>query len=135
MIARIRRELCALRDDAPGVRFEHGFDRTRVRNPAIRTGLVSLGFVLMATAAVTFFVPGPNFVLVLAGLALVTGQSRHGARLLDRLELGARRWRRRVWRPYTHKTAVIVLAVLVAAALAAGIAWFLYVREMTPYVQ
>ena len=135
MASRIRRELRALRDDEPGARFENGYERTHMRNKVLRMVVLALGVVLMASAAVTFFLPGPNFVLVLAGLALIAGQSRTIARLVDRAEVAGRRWHEHVWLPYGHKAAAKVLAVLVVCSGAAATTWYLYSRDMVPYLQ
>ena len=117
----IRQELRKLRDAEPGERFEAGYERTKVDNRVLRTSLVVLGFVLMVTAAVTFWVPGPNFVLVLAGLALVGGQSRTVAKLMDRGEVAVRRWNDEHWDPYPHKKPVVALLWLAFAAAVVGL--------------
>ena len=135
MASRIRRELRALRDDEPGARFENGYERIHLRNKVLRMVVLALGVVLMASAAVTFVLPGPNFVLVLVGLALIAGQSRTIARLIDRAEVAGRRWHEHVWLPYGHKSAAKVVAALVVCSGAAAIAWYLYSREMIPYLQ
>ncbi|MCW2962257.1 MAG: hypothetical protein JWM25_1092 [Thermoleophilia bacterium] len=131
---RIRAELDLLRDDEPGRRFESGFDRTHVRNQALRLTLVTVGVLFMATAMATFWLPGPNFVLVLAGLALVGGQSRFVARALDRVEVAARRWHRDVWEPYERKSAVLTVFGLVLAILVALIAWYAWQRGWIPFL-
>lgn len=123
MAGRIRQEFEALKAAPPGRRFESGYERTHVRNRVLRLALVVLGVVLMVAAAVTFFLPGPNFVLVFAGLALVGGQSRHVARAMDRGEVGWRRWHSTVWEPYQHKRALGATAVVVVAAAAVGLYW------------
>ncbi|MCW2925051.1 MAG: hypothetical protein JWM98_2455 [Thermoleophilia bacterium] len=132
MANRFTRELRELRDAPPGTRFQEGNERTRVDNRALRVVLVVLGFALMVAAAVTFWVPGPNFVLVLAGLALVGGQSQTVARAMDRGEVRARRWNTEVWDPYPHKGRVRVLGALVFAAVVALLAWVAYRQGWLP---
>ena len=128
----IRNELKQLRHAEPGRRFENGYERTKVDNRVLRISLVVLGFTLMAAAAVTFWVPGPNFVLVLAGLALVGGQSRTVAKLLDRGEVRARRWNEERWDPYPHKKrAIAIIWIVVVAALAAAV-WLAHRQGWLP---
>jgi hypothetical protein len=131
---RIRTELRLLRDDEPGERFQSGFARTHVRNYALRMFLVSLGVALMLAAAATFWLPGPNFVLVLAGLALVGGQSRLVARGMDHLEVTARRWNDDVWTPYERKGALLGALAITGAILIALAAWYAWQRGWIPFV-
>jgi hypothetical protein len=114
-LQRIRRELRTIREDRPGVRFEATHERHRIRNHAVRVTVIGLGCSLMVLAAATFWVPGPNFVIVLAGLALVAGQWRMVARLMDRGEVAARRWHLERWEPMPRWRQRIVLFVLWAA--------------------
>lgn len=112
---RIRRELRTIGDDQPGRRFEATHERHRIRNHAVRFTVIGLGCTLMVVAATTFWVPGPNFVLVLAGLALVSGQWRMVAKLLDRGEVAARRWNDQTWDPmprWRKRTILLVLWAL-----------------------
>lgn len=132
MANRFSRELRELRDAEPGTRFEEGFERTRVDNHVLRTFLVVLGFGLMITAAVTFWVPGPNFVLVLAGLGLVGGQSLIVARLMDRGEVAARRWHHERWEPYPHKGRVKVLGAALFASAVGLLGWLAYEQGWLP---
>lgn len=116
---RIRKELRTIGDDQPGRRFEATHERHRIRNHAVRITVIGLGCTLMVVAAATFWIPGPNFLLVLAGLALVAGQWRMVARLLDRGELAARRFNDETWEPMSRwrKRLVIVIAWTVFALL------------------
>ena len=116
MLRKFRHELRTLRDAEPGTRFELGHERTRIDNHVLRLFMVGVGVALMFTAAVTFWLPGPNFVLVFAGLVLVGGQSETVARWMDRGEVLARRWHRDVWAPYPHKVAVRLLGAPTSSA-------------------
>ncbi|MCW2920205.1 MAG: hypothetical protein JWL76_79 [Thermoleophilia bacterium] len=128
----IRNELKQLRAAPPGRRFETGYERTKVDNRVLRISLIALGFALMVTAAVTFWVPGPNFVLVLAGLALVGGQSRTVAKLIDRGEVAGRRWNQERWDPYPHKKRAITIIWIVVIALLAGAVWLAHRQGWLP---
>lgn len=121
-----------LRTDPPGRRFRDGHERLRIDNRALRWLVLCVGFGLMVVAAVTFWLPGPNFVLVLAGLALISGQSRLVASGLDKLEVGSRRWNDEHWDPYPHKRAVITALVVLGLLLVAAVGWLAYERGWLP---
>jgi len=124
MANRLTREMRELRAAEPGERFQAGYHRTKVDSRIMRVSLVVLGIALMVAAAVTFWLPGPNFVLVFAGLALVGGQSETVARVMDHGEVAARRWHSQRWKPYPHKTrAKAVIALIVATLVGLGV-WF-----------
>jgi len=124
----IRGELRKIRRAEPGGRFEETHERHRISNQVVRFSVIALGLLLMVASAVTFWVPGPNFVLVLAGLALVSGQWRAVAKLLDRGEVAARRWNEQTWDPMPlwRKRLVLFVLWLVGATIAAALAWFSY---------
>ena len=125
---RIRTELRKIRAERPGERFEATHERHRIANHAIRVTVIAIGCGVMVAAAFTFWVPGPNFVVVLAGLALVAGQWRGAARLLDRGEVAVRRWHDHVWEPLPRRRKLVVLTIawLVGASIAVAmfaLAW------------
>lgn len=111
---RIRRELDELKGAEPGRRFESGHDRHRVGNSVLRLTIIAIGLTMVTLGALTFWLPGPQIVVVLLGLALIAGQWRFIARTLDRGELGLRRVRSERWEPLSHRRK--------RAAL--GAAWF-----------
>ena len=123
MFKGIRRELRTLRSTRPGTRFEGAHDRHRVDNRILRWSLIAIGIALVLVGALTFWIPGPNFVIVLGGLALVAAQWRFVARQLDRGEVSARRWNDEHWDPYPHKRRVIAFTWLIVAALVVTGVW------------
>lgn len=59
--------------------------------------VVGLGLLLLALGLVMLVLPGPGVLVGFAGAALIAGESRPAARLLDRIDLGlSRAWAR--WR-------------------------------------
>lgn len=133
-LARIRRELHRIRAEDPGERFERTHERHRIRNHALRITLITFGCVVMVLAAVTFWVPGPNFVIVLAGLALVAGQWRAAARMLDRGELAIRHWHQHTWEPMPRwrKRLALFVSWLVGACTAVALAYLSYRQGVLP---
>lgn len=128
MPSSIRRTLAQIRAADPGTRFRLANARTRADRGLSRLALVAVGITVMVVSAVTFWIPGPNIVLVLAGLALVAGQSLRVATVLDHAELRAYRWKRERWDPWPHRRAAIGAAgVVVASCVAAG-GWFAWRR-------
>lgn len=120
-MGRIRNELRQVREAEPGTRFEATHERHRIRNHALRVTVIAIGCALMVLAAVTFWVPGPNFVIVLAALALVAGQWRLVARLLDRGEVAARSWHEHRWEPMPRwRKRLAVLGMWLAGACVAA---------------
>lgn len=119
-----RRELREFRESRPGTRFERGHERQRADNRLLRWTLIAFGISMVFGGALTFWVPGPNFVVVVAGLALVATQWRFVARRLDALEVVARRWNEEHWDPYPHKRRVIAIAWIVVATIVALAIWF-----------
>jgi len=133
-MGRFRRQLDHVRDAEPGTRFVGVFERSHVRNFALRIALLGVGFLLVVAAAVTFWLPGPNWVLVAAGLVIACGQSHFVARNLDRLELFARRMHDEHWVPYRHKRALLTSLALVGLVAAALLAWYAYRRHWIPFL-
>lgn len=119
-VNRIRHELNLVRAAQPGTRFEAGHERHRIHNHALRMLVIGIGCVLMVSAAATFWMPGPNFVVVLASLVLVAGQWRAVARRLDRGEVVARRWHGERWIPLPRwRKRLAVFAMWLAGACVA----------------
>lgn len=131
---RIRREISALRASEPGQRFIEANGRHQIRRHEIRVVVISVGVLLMVGATATFWLPGPQFLLVVLGLAIVGGQSERTARTIDRLELHSRSWHERRWVPMPRwrKSLIIFVMWLWGMAVALGISWFTWLGEMLP---
>lgn len=94
MLQRIKTSWRALRDDLPGRRFERRYDRRQRSGQRLsRLLYVGTGFVLLLAGLCFMVLPGPGIPIFLAGAALVAGESRYLACLLDRMELWLRRRR------------------------------------------
>ncbi len=52
---------------------------------------VTLGFILIPVGMALWVLPGPGWLTIFAGLALLAGQSRWTSRLLDKTELRIRK--------------------------------------------
>lgn len=80
--------------DPPGKRFARRHERVSGGGGHVLGRVVrgTLGVVLVLIGIVFMALPGPGFVPVLAGLALLAGESERLARALDRAELRVRGW-------------------------------------------
>jgi hypothetical protein len=132
MFEGIRRELRALRESDPGSRFQGGHDRHRVGNHVGRLLLIGLGLALVLGGMLTFWLPGPQFVVILAGVAIIAAQWKAVASRLDRLEVWVRRWHDTRWEPYPHKRPVLAAIWIGVIAVVALVAWVAWSRDWLP---
>lgn len=114
ILTRLRQHWTAFRDDAPGERFRHQYERMRRERAGLVVSAVVLGTLLVAFGVVLLFVPGPGLLLVVFGLALIASVSRPLATLLDRGEPIARRGARRVRTAWQSASVAAKLAASVA---------------------
>jgi putative transmembrane protein PGPGW len=82
-----------------GARFRAHYDRLQQRPHLMRTLIViGLGLLLIALGLALLVLPGPGLLIGFVGAALIAGESRWAARLLDRMDLcltrAYSRWRR-----------------------------------------
>lgn len=71
-----------------GARFRAHYDRLQQRPHLMRTLLViGVGLLLLALGLVMLVVPGPGLLVGFVGAALIAGESRWAARVLDRVDL------------------------------------------------
>ena len=126
MIDTLRTDLRLLRDDEPGERFSHRYERHRGSSRAGRVTRVIIGTVLALAGVLMLVLPGPAVVVIPLGLAMVFGEVEFGARFLDRAELWLRRHGRALrgrWRRSRHKRLIAVLAAIVALAAIGAAGW------------
>ena len=79
---------------APGRRFAQRYERLHQASRALagRVLRAMAGVVLIVVGIIFMPLPGPGFVPVLAGAALLAGESLRVAHWLDRAELRVRGW-------------------------------------------
>lgn len=128
----IRRELQALRTARPGTRFQRSHERHKVDNRVLRWSLIVFGIGVALVGALTFWIPGPNFVIVLTGLIIVAAQWRFVARQLDRGEVVARRLNDEHWDPYPHKRWLVFTTWLAVVTTACIVLWLASARGWIP---
>ncbi len=123
MIGRLKGEWEEFKESKPGKRFKERY-RRRQQAPghaAKRILLVLLGSVIALGSLFTAPLPGPGFVTVFLGLAILAGEFLPAARFLDWSEVRLRQlWRitLNVWRTGPlGKAAVVVVAAILAAAV------------------
>jgi len=94
VFAAMKRRLRKFTAAPRGQRFRAHYDRMQQRPHLVRTLLVvGSGLLLLALGMVMLVLPGPGLLVGFAGAALIAGESRPAARLLDRIDL----WLSRVW--------------------------------------
>jgi uncharacterized protein (TIGR02611 family) len=83
--------------ERPGQRFAQRYARQRRRHagPLRRAARMATGVVLVIVGVIFLPLPGPGFVPILLGGAMLAGESLRIARALDRAELRVRHWLRR----------------------------------------
>lgn len=123
-----------LRADEPGKRFERAHERHRISSAPIRILAIIFGLGIAVSGAVTFWLPGPNIVLVVGGLGIVSAQWRAFARLLDWMELRAKYMRDHWWRPLpkTIKRLIALVLWLAFTAACLGVLYLVWQAGLLP---
>ena len=89
-----KKEWRILRENPPGRRFQarYSYRRFESSSPTWKKVLiVALGIALIPIGMALWFLPGPGWLTIFAGLALLAGQSKWISRLLDRTEVWLRK--------------------------------------------
>ena len=129
MLATLRQEWRGFKRGRPGHRFEKRYERNQDAESSqswfLRLLKPTVAIILFAGGIVLCFIPGPGLPLIIIGAGLLADESRSVARVMDWLEVRARKvitWGRNWWdhasKPAKH--AVIVLALLTAGGMAYG---------------
>jgi uncharacterized protein (TIGR02611 family) len=115
-----------LKRGKPGRRFQSVYEAQQKSRRAAwaRPLWMAVGTVIMAVGVVALPAPGPGFLVIGLGAALVARESRAAARLLDWIELRLRdawAWLKDAWAmaPWPVK----VLTVLICGATAVALGW------------
>ena len=95
-LAHVKAEWVLFKHDPPGVRFRKHRERMLHRSKKAKAAALVAGCILLAGGVVMLFIPGPGLLVIFFGLGLLASQSPRLARLLDRLEVRARRLGRHV---------------------------------------
>lgn len=97
MLDKLKKHWAALRAGKPGERFfKHYQQRREAHASSLRHILILCAGALIALAGLVLMpAPGPGMVVVAGGAALLAGESKMVAKLLDRIELAARKLIRR----------------------------------------
>lgn len=124
MIGRLKGNWQEFKEGEPGHRFQARYHRRRQDEQGhalLRIFNIGLGSVIAVGSLALAPLPGPGFLTVFLGLAIVAGELLYAARFLDWCELwirGLTRFIRRVWRMgIAGKVAVTVVALILAAGL------------------
>lgn len=120
----------------PGHRFQDRYERAKRErrkggNPWQRIVTLTAGIVCLAIGVVLAVIPGPAIPFFFLAGGLFGTESRLIARLMDWIEVRARKfaaWARRHWRPLPRAAKVALMVV--GACCSAGMAYLSY-RMMT----
>ena len=102
MFEGLKKEWRVLRENPPGMRFQarHRYRKVESPSPAWKKILViALGFALIQIGMALWFLPGPGWLTILAGLALLAGYWEWTSRFLD----GAEMWLRRTLARFSRR--------------------------------
>ncbi|HEX9951199.1 MAG TPA: PGPGW domain-containing protein [Rubricoccaceae bacterium] len=131
MFERLKRQWHDLKEAKPGHRFQDQYERKQKagRSTARKGAIVAAGIVVLAAGVFLLPAPGPGFIVVALGAAMVAQESLAAARMADTTEVwlrGLAAWGIRLWRGSTGGgKGLIVLVALTLAGLAAWAAYYL----------
>ena len=103
MFTRLRKQWRYMKHARPGRRFQARYElrRRQHANPLWKPLYLILGTVLFLTGVVLLVAPGPGFLLLFFGAAMIAEESLWFARAFDALEVKVRRLAARTRRRYT----------------------------------
>jgi uncharacterized protein (TIGR02611 family) len=129
MFRKLKQEWAILARSAPGKRFQNRYHRRKNRRGSaiVRVLYLAVGITLFAFGLVLLLAPGPGFLVIFLGGAMIAEESLLVARALDWAELRLRAllaWMQRAWKKASGilKTLVVTAATVGAAA----IGWLAY---------
>lgn len=135
MFDRLTRHWHELRQGEPGRRFVEEYHRRQAaaRSPARRGGVLVSGVFVLVAGVFFLPAPGPGFLVIALGAAMVAQESLVAARAADWTEVRARRlvaWALRVWHEGSlFSRGLVALGALgIAAAAGWGAYWFVFLR-------
>jgi uncharacterized protein (TIGR02611 family) len=128
MIEKAKETWRCFKESKPGHRFQDHHRRQQQGSDGrsylrIFFGIIG-GFLVVVGGVVAVPGPGPGWLIILLGLAMLAGESLVLARLLDRLEVRMRGLTRRVagtWRTSPALVKVSIVVAILACATAIGI--------------
>ncbi len=93
MFEDLKTDWMVLRDNPPGQRFKARYRYRKHESPppaGKRMFKIILGASLLPAGVLLWFIPGPGWLTIFVGLALLAGESEGLSRFLDRSEMAAR---------------------------------------------
>lgn len=129
MVSTLKQQWVVLARSAPGKRFQDRYERRSERrgNTFVRVLYLAIGIALFALGLVLLIAPGPGFLLIFVGGALIAEESLLFAKGLDRAELRLRAllgWVSRAWKRASGVLKTLVVTAAAVGAAAAG--WAAY---------
>lgn len=94
MFEQLKKDWRIVRENRPGDRFQARYRYREYQSPSSglkRVLKIIFGMALIPLGILLWFVPGPGWLVIFIGLALLAGRSKMLSRLLDRAELFVRK--------------------------------------------
>jgi hypothetical protein len=117
----MKEELRRFRADGPGRRFLNHHERARAHRTwwkvAVRVGTGTLSIIW---GIALWVLPGPGWLFVIFGLALLAGVSRRISRFMDAAEVRVRGLLGKAKRSWRRSSVAVKAAIIVATVAAAG---------------
>ena len=129
MLGRLRKQWEYMARARPGRRFQARYEHRRHRHasPLWKPLYLLLGTVFLLAGLVLLFAPGPGFLFLFVGGAMIAEESLWGARAFDALEVKLRAFAGGCRKTWKRASAALKTAIVAgAAALAAAAGWGAY---------
>lgn len=131
MFDQLRAHLREFSDAPPGTRFCDRQQRHRGTPRVQRALAFGAGGLLLVAGVLMLVFPGPGLLVLVLGLALVSGESRRASQVLDRLDVAGhrasnavrRRWRRLPRHMRAPIGALLFVLVIAFTATCTWLAW------------
>ena len=91
MFQHIKNDWTALQQSEPGHRFQDRYNRRHAEDSGLKKFwgpvIIGIGLLIIGVGILLLVIPGPGWVTITLGLALIAGESLMLAKILDVLEL------------------------------------------------
>lgn len=99
MFEELKTDWRIIRENPPGRRFQARYRYRKIDSPlspAKRIFKITIGVILLPVGVILWFIPGPGWLTIFVGLALLAGESKWLSSFLDEVEVRIRNIIRRL---------------------------------------